>query len=143
MPDVVIETKPARGTGSLRIAIGQIFDYRRYLERHGASDTAILTITRPENNYVDLLSDLGITAVWFTAERIEWSTILSKTLKEGPTFQLQYVFIAPESAGTARKMVEQFRGKVLTKEARHESRNAKSQTSCGAVRVCRRTQGPR
>ena len=66
--DLLIEAKPDPDRGSIRIAIGQIFDYRRYLARRGATDTAVLTISRPNDDYFDLLNDLGITAIWFTAE---------------------------------------------------------------------------
>jgi hypothetical protein len=63
--DLLIEAKPDPDRGSLRIAIGQLLDYRRFLPHQAATDLAILTITRPSDEYMDLLQDLQITALWF------------------------------------------------------------------------------
>jgi hypothetical protein len=66
--DLLIEAKPDGDRGSIRIAIGQLFDYRRYIKRHAATDLALLTIARPAPDYIELLNDLGITAMWFGNE---------------------------------------------------------------------------
>ncbi len=66
--DLLIEAKPDPDKGSLRIAIGQLFDYNRYRTRQAATDLAVLTITRPAPDYLELLKDLGITALWFANE---------------------------------------------------------------------------
>lgn len=66
--DLLIEAKPDPDKGSIRIAIGQLFDYNRYRTRQAATDLAVLTITRPPSDYLDLLNDLGITALWFGNE---------------------------------------------------------------------------
>lgn len=66
--DLLIEAKPDPDKGSIRIAIGQLFDYNRYRTRQIATDLAVLTITRPPSDYVALLTDLGITALWFGNE---------------------------------------------------------------------------
>jgi hypothetical protein len=66
--DLLIEAKPDPDKGSMRIAIGQLFDYNRYRTRQAATDLAVLTITPPPSDYVDLLNDLGITALWFRNE---------------------------------------------------------------------------
>lgn len=63
--DLLIEAKPDPDRGSVRIAIGQLFDYRRSLKRAVSTDLAILTIGPPERSYLELLRDLGITALWF------------------------------------------------------------------------------
>ena len=63
--DLLIEAKPDPDRGSIRIAIGQLFDYRRSLKRAASTDLAILTIGPPERSYLELLLDLGITALWF------------------------------------------------------------------------------
>jgi len=67
--DLLVEAKPDPNKGSIRIAIGQLYDYRRFLKNRAATDLAVLTIGRPDQSYVDLLvSDRGITALWFENE---------------------------------------------------------------------------
>ena len=66
--DLLIEAKPDPDKGSLRIAIGQLFDYNRYRSRQSATDLALVTISRPAPDYLALLVDLGITALWFGGE---------------------------------------------------------------------------
>jgi hypothetical protein len=67
--DLLIEVKPEPDKGSLRIAIGQLYDYRRFLDNSLGTDLAVLTIGKPEQSYVDLLLvDLGITVLWFEDE---------------------------------------------------------------------------
>jgi hypothetical protein len=66
--DLLIEAKPDPDRGSLRIAIGQLYDYRRLLPNAAATDLAVLTIGKPEQSYLDLLLGLGITSIWFEEE---------------------------------------------------------------------------
>lgn len=67
--DLLIEVKPDPDRGSLRIAIGQLYDYRRFLNNSAATDLAVLTICKPEQSYIDLLLvDRGITALWLEDE---------------------------------------------------------------------------
>src|SRR5260370_41552002 len=66
--DLLIEAKPDPDLGSIRIAIGQLLDYRRFLPRRAATDLALLTISRPSPSHVDLLHELQITALWFVNE---------------------------------------------------------------------------
>ena len=64
--DLLIEVKPDPDKGSLRIAIGQLYDYRRFLNNNAGTDLAVLTISKPDQSYMDLLLvDRGITALWF------------------------------------------------------------------------------
>ena len=53
--DLLIEVKPDPDKGSVRIAVGQLLDYRRFLPNRAGTDLALLTITRPPEEYVDLL----------------------------------------------------------------------------------------
>jgi hypothetical protein len=93
--DLLVEVKPDPDQGSLRIAIGQLFDYRRHLPHRAAADLAVLTMSRPHPNYIELLMDLGITALWFQDEQCKnivgqgkaWSTLaggIKKNLRGGP-----------------------------------------------------------
>ena len=66
--DLLIEAKPDPERGAVRIAIGQLFDYRRTLPHRIGTDLAILTISRPHQSYVDLLLDLQISVLWFNSE---------------------------------------------------------------------------
>jgi hypothetical protein len=69
--DLLVEAKPDADKGSIRIAIGQLFDYARHRTREPATDLVVLTILKPATDYVDLLNDLGITAIWFGDESCE------------------------------------------------------------------------
>jgi hypothetical protein len=69
--DLLIEVKPDADKGSIRIAIGQLFDYRRFLPHRAGTDLAILTMTRPQKTFLDLLFDLQISALWFDDELCE------------------------------------------------------------------------
>jgi len=88
--DLLIEVKPDPDKGSLRIAIGQLFDYRRFLPKQAATDLAVLTISQPPTNYLDLLNELQITAIWFANDSLKkldgqgraWQP-LSNVLSEG------------------------------------------------------------
>lgn len=80
--DLLIEVKPDPDKGSLRIAIGQLLDYRRFLPHAAGTDLAIMTITKPSKPYLTLLHDLQITAVWFITEDCTSLTGEGKAWKE-------------------------------------------------------------
>jgi hypothetical protein len=69
--DLLVEVKPDPDKGSLRIAIGQLFDYRRFLPRQAATDLAVLTISQPPTKYIDLLTELQIAAIWFITDSLK------------------------------------------------------------------------
>ncbi len=66
--DLLIEAKPDPDRGAIRIAIGQLLDYRRNLPNRLATDLGTLTIFEPPESYMELLFDLQITAFWFSDE---------------------------------------------------------------------------
>lgn len=66
--DLLIEAKPDPDRGAMRIAIGQLLDYRRHLPNRVATDLAILTILEPPKSYTELLFDLQISILWFSDE---------------------------------------------------------------------------
>ena len=66
--DLLLEAKPDPDKGSLRIAIGQLFDYNRFLPHRGGTDSAVLTISAPSKSYRQLLLDLQISPLWFQNE---------------------------------------------------------------------------
>jgi hypothetical protein len=63
--DLLIEAKPDPGKGEIRVAIGQLYDYRRFLMRKDLTDLALLTISSPSNDYLELLAELNISSLWF------------------------------------------------------------------------------
>jgi hypothetical protein len=67
--DLLIEVKPDPAKGSLRIAIGQLYDCRRLLNNSAATDLTVLSIGKPDQSYLNLLViDRGISALWFEDE---------------------------------------------------------------------------
>jgi hypothetical protein len=66
--DLLIEAKPDPAPDAIRTAIGQLFDYRRSVPKRNLTDLAVLTIDRPSDDYIALLNELEIDAVWFTDE---------------------------------------------------------------------------
>ena len=64
--DLLLEVKPDPDRGSIRIAIGQLLDYRRFIPHQAGTDLAMLTISRPEQTYRQLLLDLQISPIWFS-----------------------------------------------------------------------------
>jgi hypothetical protein len=66
--DLLIEAKPDPDRGGIRIAIGQLLDYRRHLPNRLGTDLAIVTISRPPRSHIDFLLDLQISVLWFSGE---------------------------------------------------------------------------
>lgn len=65
--DLLIEAKSSTDIGSIRLAIGQLFDYRRYLKRSLATKLAILLPQQPDQEVRSLLKYLGIHLLWFNS----------------------------------------------------------------------------
>ena len=59
---VLYEAKASASRQSIRMAIGQLFDYRRYIDRDDVS-LSVLVPTRPSDDMIDLLASLGIGCV--------------------------------------------------------------------------------
>ena len=79
--DLLIEVKPDPDKGSIRIAIGQLLDYRRFVPNQVATDLAILTISRPPQSHIELMQDLQITSLWFADEKCQMLTGEGKVWK--------------------------------------------------------------
>ena len=69
--DLLLEVKPDPEKAAIRIAVGQVLDYRRFVPRPAATDLGLLTIGSPDKNYRQFLSELQISAIWFTDEECE------------------------------------------------------------------------
>jgi hypothetical protein len=61
----LIEGKADASRPSIRMAIGQLMDYRRYAPE--GARLAVLTERRPHRDLEDLLGDLGIACIWKTS----------------------------------------------------------------------------
>jgi hypothetical protein len=66
--DLLLEVKPDPEKAAVRIAIGQLLDYRRFVPRPATTDVAVLTIGAPNKLYRQLLLELQISSIWFTDE---------------------------------------------------------------------------
>jgi hypothetical protein len=69
--DLLVEAKPDPEMGAIRMALGQLFDYRRFVPRRLQTDLSVVTISRPPKTYIDLLMEMKISAIWFENERCE------------------------------------------------------------------------
>jgi hypothetical protein len=66
--DLLLEVKPDPQRAAIRIAIGQLLDYRRFVPRPATTDIALLTMRPPDKLYRQLLLDVQISVIWFTDE---------------------------------------------------------------------------
>ncbi len=64
--DELIEVKATADRPTIRLALGQILDYRRYV---GASSAALVVPAKPADDLIDLLDAHGIRTIWQTADR--------------------------------------------------------------------------
>ena len=64
--DLLIEVKSSSDRPDLRLAVGQLFDYRRQLPRRAVTDLAILVPDEPNKDSIDYIRDVGIEIMWFT-----------------------------------------------------------------------------
>jgi hypothetical protein len=63
--DLLIEVKASSDRACLRLAVGQLLDYRRKLDRAGATDVAVLLPNKPLRDDLHFLRYLGVKALWF------------------------------------------------------------------------------
>lgn len=66
--DLLLELKPDAEKAAIRIAIGQLLDYRRFVPRPAVTDIAVLTIGAPDKLYRQLLMELQVSSIWFSDE---------------------------------------------------------------------------
>ena len=63
----LVEAKAGTSRGDIRMAIGQLADYARFVNKHAGC--AVLLEARPEPDLLDLLTIEGITAIWRVGPR--------------------------------------------------------------------------
>lgn len=68
--DLLIEAKSAANRPDIRLAIGQLYDYRRGLSRRPVTDLAVLLPSKPASDEFLFLEDVGIGVLWFTDKTI-------------------------------------------------------------------------
>ncbi len=69
--DLLIEVKSSTERGVLRLAVGQLLDYRRGVERPDETDLAVLLPEKPEDDALAFLESVGVDALWFVGEGME------------------------------------------------------------------------
>jgi hypothetical protein len=62
--DELIEAKRDTSRNAIRLAIGQLYDYRRYLDSATSTGLAVLLPARPCVDLLELLSSVSITVIW-------------------------------------------------------------------------------
>jgi hypothetical protein len=65
--DYLIEAKAAPSRENLRYAIGQLFDYRRYLKRR--AHLAVLVPQQPDEDLMGLLDEADVASIWPSESR--------------------------------------------------------------------------
>lgn len=65
---LLIEVKTDPSPPFVRLAVGQLFDYRRQLPDRAATDVAVLLPQRPPARVLEFLHDVGVSAIWFSAD---------------------------------------------------------------------------
>jgi hypothetical protein len=81
-PQVLVEAKASTARENVRMAIGQLLDYRRWITP--IPGLCVLTPDRPADDLIELLADVGISAAWRSAPGsrdfvIEPQTLLQRT----------------------------------------------------------------
>ncbi|MFV0307464.1 MAG: hypothetical protein ACK5OX_06955 [Desertimonas sp.] len=59
--DLLVEAKASASRDHVRMAIGQLMDYRRF---HPGASIAVLTPTKPDEDVIDIIHSVGATAIW-------------------------------------------------------------------------------
>ncbi|MFC2084000.1 hypothetical protein ACFLS9_03000 [Bacteroidota bacterium] len=68
--DLLIEAKSNCQRAHLRLAVGQLLDYRRGLKRRAVTDLAILLPEKPDKESLKFLYDVGIRIIWFNDSKL-------------------------------------------------------------------------
>jgi hypothetical protein len=63
--DLLIEVKSSIERSQLRLAVGQLLDYRRYLPNRTKTDLAVLLPKKPDLDSLNFLKEAKIYAIWF------------------------------------------------------------------------------
>ncbi len=63
---LLVEVKTDSEQPTCRLAVGQLFDYRRQLSDRGRTDLGVLFPKKPSAEAKALLEDVGVKALWFT-----------------------------------------------------------------------------
>ena len=69
--DLLIEAKSSILRPHLRLAVGQLWDYRRGLGRHIATHLAVLLPQKPDFESLEFLNYIGIKTLWFTNKTLK------------------------------------------------------------------------
>ncbi len=68
--DLLIEAKSSLNRAQLRLAVGQLFDYRRGLPKRAVTDLAVLLPKKPNKDSFSYLADVGVHVLWYTNRKL-------------------------------------------------------------------------
>jgi hypothetical protein len=68
--DLLIEVKSSTIRSHLRLAVGQLFDYRIKLKRKAVTDVAVLLPMKPDHDTYYFLNYIGINVLWFRNSKL-------------------------------------------------------------------------
>lgn len=66
--DLLVEVKTDSTSPFVRMAVGQLLDYRRHVPRRNETDLAVLLQGRPDEDVLSFLRDVQIKALWLLPE---------------------------------------------------------------------------
>lgn len=69
--DLLIEVKNSSHRSQLRLAVGQLLDYRRGLRRRAVTDLAVLLPDKPSRDSLSFLTDVGVHVLWFADKNLK------------------------------------------------------------------------
>ena len=67
--DLLIEVKSSTNIADVRLAVGQLLDYRRFVNRPDATDLAVLLPEEPNAHVRELLKAYDILLLWFEGKK--------------------------------------------------------------------------
>ena len=67
--DLLIEVKSSTNIADVRLAVGQLLDYRRFVNRPDATDLAVLLPEEPNTHVRELLKAYDILLLWFEGKK--------------------------------------------------------------------------
>ena len=82
--DLLVEVKSSTDRGVVRLAVGQLLDYRRSVERPAATDLLVLLPEAPDADTVEYLHAANVRCSWFSKDSRsavagDWSLIVATT----------------------------------------------------------------
>ena len=68
--DLLVEAKSSNDIAAIRLAIGQLIDYRRFIAKRYTTDLAVLVPSKPDQYAIELLAEAGVHYLWFSDQKM-------------------------------------------------------------------------